>query len=254
MYDATNRIRKRTKQWELTQRLQDIDEYFEAKFSKGDILVLSGPQPMRAIKWYQKYNLYNHCFLFEKDEETYEKALFDNILYKDIEKIKLFKSDIFTGCRTKGEFVTGIDFDFCTTLNPEMCKKIVNSIHYLKLPYVWFRVTTCHRKIKGEILLSLEKEIKEKIAYSTDYHVIDEVSTNYRDTATMHVWQCVLQQKEKNMRTLKQLTEKEQDMARALVNGMTEAYTNQDVSKLLKLKPASVRALRAHVTMRKRYN
>jgi hypothetical protein len=249
MYDAKNRIRKRTKQWELTQRLSHIGQEIGAEFNKGFILALSGPKPTKAIKWYQKYNLGYRYFLFEKDKDIYTEASFD-LLWKDTKKIKLLNKDIFIGCRLFGFHTTGIDFDFCTTMTPEIAEEVIQSIKYLELQYVWFRVTTCHRKVKGEVLLSLEEKIKEEIACFTDYSVVDEVRTNYRDTATMHVWQCILQRKEKNMRTLKQMTKKEQDMARALVNGMTDNYTDQDISKLLRLKPTSVRALRAHVTMR----
>lgn len=53
------------------------------------------------------------------------------------------------------------------------------------------------------------------------------------------------------MRTFRELTKEEREMARVLVYSATdEGYSTNDVAELLRLRPTTIAALKAHKTMR----
>jgi len=254
MYEDKERQNKRWHQVVLTSRLKDLCE-LNPRLNKGDILVLSGPNPEKAVEYYRKYKMYNWCHLVEKDKDTFLTAqLHFDTAYKEI----LMYDDVFEAAYRLRNDLRGIDFDFCTTLKQDLGAEIVLSVINLQKSCVWFRVTSCHRRISSEQLRARQERILDAIEMLSDYIVIDEASINYRDDVVMNTWQVVLRNNRKmedgTMRTLKEMTQAEKDMARTLVDNLYYnggQYNDKDISRVLQMSPYSVSALKAHVTMRK---
>jgi len=186
MYTDQKRPRKRKYQLQLKERLNKKD------YNHGTIVVLCGPNPKKAIKYHQK--LYKECVLVENDIDTFHKAKrkYDNIKDKSI---TLRYGDIFDVINCRKDKITGIDFDFCTTLNDELYFQILDAIQPLKQNKVWIRITTSYRRMPKEILDIKKQVLKQYIKENSGYKVIDEVSIGYRDTSPMNVWQIQLEKK-----------------------------------------------------------
>ena len=257
MFKNIDRKNKRWHQVLLTSRLNDQCK-LNPKLNNGEILVLSGPDPQKAIKYYQRYKMYDFCTLVENNRSVFEQARLNfNLAWGNH---TLIFDDVFVIANVYKHLLRGIDFDFCTTLKDELVKKIAYIMSNLQKPCVWFRVTSSHRGIKTEELQEKQQAILHTIEKFSDYTVTDEASVNYRDGCCMNVWQIVLRNNRKmeegTMRTLKDMTQAEQEMARTLVNKkyssrQETSYDDNDISRVLQMSPYSVSALKAHVTMRK---
>jgi len=260
MYEDRKRQNKRWHQALLTSRLND-QRVLNPKLNHGSILVLSGPNPEEAIKYYAKYKMYRNCILVESNRKTFAEAYFNfDPLGRHIE---LIRDDIFVAAKRHSNELRGIDFDFCTTLKEELVKKIAITVARLEKPCIWFRVTSCHRGIKGEKLREKQNSIVEAIKKLSDYQLVDEAFVNYRDKIPMNTWQVVMRNNRKmedgTMRTLREMTHAEKDMARALVDRKYDQkqntnYSDDDIARVLQMSPYSVSALKAHVTMRDQNN
>lgn len=257
-FNTNNIENKRWIQCQLSSRLSDSSE-LNPKLTDGIIVVLSGPNPNDAIKYYSTYELYRTCVLVENNSKIFYEAK-GKLPYS--KKAYLLFDDIFNTIRMYRSEIRGIDFDFCTTLKPELIDKIANAIESLEQSCIWFRVTSCHRRVNSKELYERKKKLLNRISKNTKYSVIDQVSKNYRDVGKMpmNVWQVILrnneQMEEGTMRTFQEMTQEERDIARTLVNRKYEDcavdtnYTDEDIARVLQMSPLSVSALKAHVTMR----
>lgn len=239
----------------MASRLNDQCK-LNPKLNSGHIIILAGPDPQKAIYQYRKYKLYTWCTLVENDLSIFANA---KAKFKEHIGEVLILDNIFKVAKREKENIRGIDFDFCTTLKPELVTDIAKAISNLHKPCIWFRVTSCHRRISSKELKIRQKQIISYIKSHSDYCVTDEASINYRDTTPMNTWQIVLRNNQKmeegTMRTLKEMTQEERDMARALVDRKYNSnestnYEDKDIARVLKMSPYSVSALKAHVTMR----
>ena len=254
MYEDIDRENKRWHQALLTSRLKDQSK-LNPKLNVGDILVLAGPNPEKAFEYYRKYNTYNTCHLVEKNRKTFLSA---RLRFHDTDREKLIYDDIFIAGHRLKDKLRGIDFDFCTTLQDVLSRRIALLVINLQKPCIWFRITSCHRGINSKELKEKQDNILESIKKLSDYVVIDEASINYRDGSPMNTWQVVLRNNRKmeegTMRTLKEMTTAEKDMARTLVDNFYTnggQYSDDDIAQTLQMSKYSVSALKAHVTMRK---
>jgi len=247
---------RQNKRWHQVQLADLLSEAAEnnPKLTDGTIVVLSGPNPNEAIQYYRSKKLYKKCILVEKNRDTFLMAKL-NFDYSYSEQ--LLNEDIFNTIKRHSESIRGIDFDFCISLRDELIAKVADAVIRLEQPCVWFRLTTSHRSLTKEELRRKQKVILKGISLFSDYEVIDERSINYRDGGAMNVWQVILRNNQKmeegTMRTLKEMTAAEKDMARALVGYKyrtgSETYTDEDIQKTMNMSKMSVAALKAHVTM-----
>ena len=186
MYTDQDRPRKRKHQLYLRERLQKKD------YGHGTIVVLCGPNPKKAVKYHK--NLYKKCILVENDKDTYYKA---KKIHKtmDQESIKLRYENVFDVVRNRNDKITGVDFDFCTTLNNKLYFQILDALEPLVQNKIWVRITTSYRKMPKRKLDAKKQFLKQYLEEYSGYKVIDEVSIGYRDTSPMDVWQIQLERK-----------------------------------------------------------
>ena len=187
MYLDQERPRKQRCQLELREQLHRKD------YEHGTLVVLCGPNPKKAIKYHK--NIYNKCILVENDADTFKKA---KQIYQSMnkDKVTLEHGDVFDVIQERKNDITGIDFDFCSTLNNDLYIQIRKSIELLEQNNVWIRVTTSYRRMSKEELDTKKEILKQCIEEYYGYEIIGEISKGYNDMqGPMNSWQIQLEKK-----------------------------------------------------------
>lgn len=250
MFKDIDRPAKRIAQQKLTNKL--IEEQ-PKDYVPGSMYVLSGPNPTSALQQYVDSKLAKTIILLEKDYNTFKSAITHKPKQEDIE---LKHGDIF-----KFEIddnISGIDLDLCTSVVPVIAditiliRKIINRN---KLPLFWLRITSALRKVGTKQTQQLIEESVNLALQGSDYSIKNEEIISYSDYGPMHVWQGYFVKTNKgetemNAKKLKDLKPAEREMVRVLSDFAGENFSDSDIAKVFKLAPNTVRALKAHRTMR----
>jgi hypothetical protein len=266
-YQDIERPKKRASQDHLTWQL--AKQLIRCPDLRGSILILSGPSPLEAVSAYKKYDISDDIILIEDNVLQWWRAVKKLKLTSEEKKqgITLVGDDFYNYIEEKTpEELRGIDLDLCTTMNNEVHRQIIwllSFLHKEKILPFWLRVTTCCRALKKEIRLSREAVVTQVAQRLWDDHKVIINRDLYQDWhgSAMSVMQIIClpntqQEREmKTYKTYKQLNTKQQAIADALVGrlwskGWKKAgYTENDISKLLKLSRNSISAIKAHYTM-----
>ncbi len=267
-YELLERPNKRASQKILTQLL-DKESLYEA----GNIILLCGPEPIKAIQEYVNYDIGLKYTLAEQDPKVYQQAK-ENILrdcyskYTVEQFYRLWHMDIFkliSKCYTETP-VTGIDFDFCTTLNNKTINSISLAINQIikqnASPCFWIRTTSSARLLGRKGTYEAIGQIKELSTNKTKFVVKDEYFCQYYDTSVMYTWQgffinqdliwnkIPIKKERKMKKTLRQLSPTERAMVQVLARNTDKKITFEAIAKTFNLRPTSTAALKAHRTMR----
>lgn len=208
MYTVAARPRKRNTQDLLTSRINNIAIDYSS-LRKGTIIVLSGPEPEKAIQYYKQYDLYENCLLVEKDYKQLLRALIqwdEDLTLPQLRKIyrqptksitlapglRMYYEDVFDLAPELTQNVQGIDLDLCQTLQPELVDRICYLLSNIDTSTYWLRLTTSYRGICKAIIERRIDQIRSSMLYKTGYIVIDEHSCGYRDGSPMNCWQVVV--------------------------------------------------------------
>jgi hypothetical protein len=268
MFKEINRPNKRTSQGALTDLL--VDKKPE-NYKEGNVLILSGPKPAEAVSQYLGTILGTKYLLIEKDFDTYCTALCNISTGSLLKDTVLFHTDIFDKIHVlmgdEGDkVISGLDLDFCTTLNKEVRRETALALRSIilnnKLPCFWVRITSCPRGIGLDGTNGVIEAIKDYTLVGTKYTVKDEIVCRYKDSIPMYSYQGFFintsfteaTTMEKEMKkTLKQLTVTDRTMVQILARNTSKQLSLEDIAKKFGLAPTTTAALKAHQTMRKRY-
>jgi hypothetical protein len=263
-YRLAWRPKKRSVQFELTDRLTQIPEFNHKK-----VIVLCGPDLDACVAPYEMHDLHkNGIILAEIDRRQVYKAILHSskknlgdgkYILKDNKRAQIINEDIFgIADRYKGK-ISGFDFDFCTTLNNDKIHKIYSTVKDSKVQDAWVRITTCHRGINRDTMKEMLEYTRHQ--FHEEFDELDLCKRGYRDrtSPSMNVWQIVLRRKKMEEQTtnkrMRDLKAREKDMLRALVEHKNlyrniTAYNETDIANLFGVSKETISAVKAVSTMR----
>ena len=176
------RPKKRAVQVEMDDHIIDMCKV-EPKLQKGNVLVVAGPEPDKAIESLRNRGIGEIYTLVELDKKNYNIAvnnLVDNNLYHG-KGISIINDDFYEV--SKDDNYTGFDFDFCNVFTDKDVDKIFNVLKQMKQPF-WFRITSALRNIPKEDLRKRQLSLLTKLE-DYGFNVIDFKYRPYRDKKCM---------------------------------------------------------------------